>query len=161
MIKSLHISPRTRQLILETLAFLFIVLFTYGAVTKLLILEEFQVQLEQFPYVSGIAEELGYMIPTLQLLIAILFFFHRFRRLAFYASLGIMLLFSLYIVAVLNFADSIPCSCGGIIHSLSWTEHLVFNSVFIILAILAILLSGPQGKNSEIQAAPLKMGTRN
>jgi len=27
--------------------------------------------------------------------------------------------------------DNLPCSCGGVIQQLSWTQHIVFNLIFI------------------------------
>jgi hypothetical protein len=35
----------------------------------------------------------------------------------------------------------LPCSCGGIISSLSWRQHIIFNGVFILLAITGIIFS--------------------
>lgn len=34
---------------------------------------------------------------------------------------------------------NIPCSCGGILESLGWREHLYFNLAFIALAVLALI----------------------
>jgi hypothetical protein len=30
----------------------------------------------------------------------------------------------------------LPCSCGGILETMNWKEHLVFNLVFVCLAAL-------------------------
>jgi uncharacterized membrane protein YjjP (DUF1212 family) len=38
------------------------------------------------------------------------------------------------------FNKELPCSCGGIISLLSWGGHLVFNSVFILLAFAGVML---------------------
>jgi hypothetical protein len=51
-----------------------------------------------------------------------------------------MILFTTYIVIILNFSSFVPCSCGGILEKLGWTAHLIFNVVFIVLGIAAILL---------------------
>jgi hypothetical protein len=51
-----------------------------------------------------------------------------------------MIAFTLYIGAIMTFNKELPCSCGGIISLLSWKEHLVFNSVFILLAFAGVML---------------------
>ena len=47
-------------------------------------------------------------------------------------------MFTVYIIMILNFTSFVPCSCGGVLENLGWIEHLIFNSVFIILGLLAI-----------------------
>nr|WP_281682026.1 MauE/DoxX family redox-associated membrane protein [Zunongwangia profunda] len=49
-----------------------------------------------------------------------------------------MIVFTIYIWYTLNYSDYIPCSCGGIISDLNWTEHLIFNLFWIVFAIIAI-----------------------
>ena len=55
-------------------------------------------------------------------------------------SFALMVMFTTYIIIILNFSDFIPCSCGGVLEDLSWSEHIVFNLFFIVLAILGILI---------------------
>jgi hypothetical protein len=52
-----------------------------------------------------------------------------------------MALFSGYIVLVLTGVfGRVPCSCGGVIGSLGWWEHLVFNVVFLGIGIWGMKL---------------------
>lgn len=51
-----------------------------------------------------------------------------------------MFLFTVYIFMILNFTSFIPCSCGGVLEKLGWTEHLIFNAVFVIMGLIAISL---------------------
>jgi len=37
-------------------------------------------------------------------------------------------------------APEMPCSCGGVIELLSWNQHVVFNGVFILIDLAAIIL---------------------
>jgi uncharacterized membrane protein YphA (DoxX/SURF4 family) len=66
------------------------------------------------------------------------------RLIGLYASFFFMILFTGYIVAILRFSSYIPCSCGGILQKMSWTQHLIFNIGFLLLAVIAILLYPPQ-----------------
>ncbi|MGC1244316.1 MAG: MauE/DoxX family redox-associated membrane protein [Chryseosolibacter sp.] len=51
-----------------------------------------------------------------------------------------MFAFTGYIAFILTFSPYVPCSCGGILSSMGWTEHLIFNVVFTALAVAGIFL---------------------
>lgn len=125
----------------EIISYLFIMLFVYAAVSKLLDFEQFKVQIEQSPLINAFADYVAWGVPLVEILVSLLFFSPRLRLAGLWASFTIMVIFSIYIIIVLNFADAIPCSCGGVIASLSWNEHLIFNIGWLLLALLGIFLS--------------------
>ncbi|WP_051227830.1 MauE/DoxX family redox-associated membrane protein [Gillisia sp. JM1] len=127
--------------ILEGITFLFILLFVYAAVSKLLTYEQFKAQLEQSPFLSSFADFLVWGVPATELLIATLLFWPKVKLEGLWSSFILMVIFTTYIIIVLNFSDSIPCSCGGVISSFSWTQHLIFNIGFIVLALFGIFLN--------------------
>jgi hypothetical protein len=47
----------------------------------------------------------------------------------------------------LNYYGKIPCSCGGAIAHLSWTQHFFFNLFFIILSAIALYIKKKSGAN--------------
>jgi hypothetical protein len=49
-----------------------------------------------------------------------------------------MIIFTIYILAIIRFSKHLPCSCGGIISELSWKEHLFLNVFLILLAAIGI-----------------------
>jgi uncharacterized membrane protein YphA (DoxX/SURF4 family) len=122
-------------------SYLFIFLFLYAAVSKLLDFETFTVQLAQSPLLSAYAGIIAWLVPGIEILIACLLVIERFRTLALYSSFTLMVMFTAYIYIILNFSDFIPCSCGGVLEKLSWTQHLFFNIFFIILAGVAVFLA--------------------
>ncbi|HLV93463.1 MAG TPA: MauE/DoxX family redox-associated membrane protein [Aequorivita sp.] len=121
-----------------SIAYLFILLFVYAAVSKLLDFETFRIQLAQSPLLSAYAGIIAWAVPGVELLISVFLLFSWYRRLALYACFTLMVMFTAYIYIILNFSDFVPCSCGGVLEKLSWGEHLVFNLVFILFAVLAI-----------------------
>ena len=127
-----------RKLTINIISLLFIVLFVYAAVSKLLDYETFTVQLAQSPLLSAYAGVIAWLVPGIEVAISILLLFERFRTLALYAAFTLMVMFTAYIYIILNFSDFVPCSCGGVLEKLSWTQHLIFNLVFIILAGVAV-----------------------
>jgi hypothetical protein len=91
------------------------------------------------PFISGYAYLISWIVPFLELVIAGLLWFQKYRKVALYGSLVLLGVFTIYILAVLNYSDSIPCSCGGIISTLGWRDHILFNTTFMLMALLGII----------------------
>ncbi|OBX24484.1 hypothetical protein A9996_15065 [Gelidibacter algens] len=121
------------------------ILFVYTSLSKLLEFNDFQSQLSQSPIVSALANPVSYGVIILELVVSFLLSFDRTRKIGLYGAYAVMVMFTVYIVTILNFTTFTPCSCGGVLENLGWTEHLIFNSVFIFLALLAIFLKEEQG----------------
>jgi hypothetical protein len=90
---------------------------------------------------SAYAGIIAWLVPAVEIIIAVLMVFDRFRVLALFAAFALMVMFTAYIYIILNFSDFVPCSCGGVLEKLSWTQHLIFNIVFIILAGVAVFFT--------------------
>lgn len=136
----MKMSVRTRNIIVETICLLFILLFVYAGLSKLLDFENFRLQLGQSPIVSAFAGVIAWMIPALELLIALLLVLKGLRFTGLFCALSLMVMFTAYIFIILNYSSSVPCSCGGILEKMGWKEHLLFNVVFIVLAAAGILI---------------------
>tara|TARA_E500000318_G_scaffold111893_1_gene132421 strand:+ start:7509 stop:7892 length:384 start_codon:yes stop_codon:yes gene_type:complete len=127
-------------------------MFIYAATSKLWDFQQFEVQLGQSPILTTYAEWVAWSVPVTEYILALLLLTERFRLIALYGSLGLMTMFTTYIILVLNFSDYIPCSCGGVLEDMGWTEHIMFNIFFIVLSITAILLS-TSGQPHQIQVS--------
>lgn len=138
-----------RAIAVEVICLLFILLFVYAAVSKLIDLDEFQVQIAQSPLLSAYANYAAWGVPGSELIISASLLFPKYRFLGLYASFSLMVMFTTYIIIILNFTSFIPCSCGGVLEKLGWTEHLVFNLGFILLAFIGLILLHLEKKNSE------------
>ena len=144
-----------RNLMVEIISYLFIILFVYAAVSKLLDFEQFKAQIGQSSLLNAFVVYVTWGVPVIEILVSLLFFLPKLRLAGLWASFTLMVIFSTYIIFVLNFADSIPCSCGGVIASLSWSQHLIFNMGFMFLAILGISLIQKPIENKKIGATSL------
>lgn len=120
---------------LDAVCLLYIFLFCYAAVSKLLDFENFRIQLGQSPLVSPYASFLSYAVPTIELVLAGLLCFKRSRPVALWGSMALMALFFGYIAVMLLYSPFVPCSCGGILDKLGWHAHLWFNGFFIVAAL--------------------------
>jgi uncharacterized membrane protein YphA (DoxX/SURF4 family) len=130
---------RMRNKIADAVALLLILLFIYASTYKLIGFEKFHVQLTQSPLLTPFAHLISWLIIVIELAVSVLLFFRRFRLTGLFASYGVMLLFSGYIITITRFSRYVPCSCGGVLEAMTWNQHLLFNGVFVILTVIAIL----------------------
>jgi len=101
--------------------------------------KNFRYQLELYPWIRHFAVWVAWGVPLTELAIAGLLLSSRRRLAGFYASFGLLIIFTAYLSLMLGTTTHLPCSCGGVIATLTWGQHIVFNSCFIIAAGLAIL----------------------
>lgn len=125
---------------METIRLSFILLFVYTAASKFIDYENFRAVIGQSPLITRFAPVLAIVVPVAEIVIALLLVIPRYRRAGLYSSFAIMTLFTVYIVVLLTLSEKIPCSCGGVISQMSWTQHLYFNIVFMLLALLGMWL---------------------
>ena len=129
-----------RWAIVETICYLYSILFLYTASSKLMGLSDFKLQLDRSEILGPFGEWIAWMVTLLEIVLAILLLIKPFRLAALYGSLILMTLFTGYIAWMLRFSDHIPCSCGGVISTMGWETHLVFNACWIVLALIGIVL---------------------
>jgi uncharacterized membrane protein YphA (DoxX/SURF4 family) len=154
----MKLNTKIKNLFLEFVCFLYILLFVYAAVSKLLDFENFQAQLGQSPLLSPFADFISVAVILVELIIAVLLSIPKLRYFALWGAVALMSMFTTYIVIILHFSYFVPCSCGGILEKLGWTEHLIFNVVFLFLAIAAILLESMSNR-ILIQLSILVLGS--
>jgi len=123
-----------------TISYLFILLFVYAAVSKIIDFQNFQAQLGQSPLLSAFASWVSWLVLILELGIVVLLIFPKLRTIGLLASTLLMTLFTAYIFIILNYSSFVPCSCGGILEKMSWNTHLIFNIFFILLPIIGLIL---------------------
>ncbi len=125
------------------LRFLFIVLFLYAAISKLIDYRKFYNDLLNSPIFgySIIGRFFSIVIPVAEIGISGLLISGKHLKTGWYLVFLLMLVFSIYIGGILVFSDNLPCSCGGIISELSWRGHLLFNICLTLLSGLGIYLN--------------------
>lgn len=128
-----------KKYIPSAVSYFFILLFCYAAISKMMDFENFQVQIGQSPLLSAYAGFISYAVIVMELFIVAMLIFEPTRRTGLYGSTALMSAFSIYIFLILNYSDFVPCSCGGILEKMGWTEHLIFNLITVVFGITAIL----------------------
>ena len=142
----------SRNLIIEIICSLLIILFIYSSLSKLSAYNRFSVQLSKSPFITSYYKLVAWSIPATEIVIAFLLAVKRTRLVGLYASFFLMSLFTAYLVIMLNFSYYIPCSCGGVLEYLSWGQHIVFNSFFIVIAGAGVLLKAYNTQSKNIYA---------
>lgn len=130
-----------KKIALEGIISLLILLYLYTGLTQLLSFKFFYGNIFNQPVFQWSKPILVYFIPGVQLLVAAGLFFERTRKPALWASLGLLTMFTVYIVLIImNALARVPCTCGGVISSFTWPQHLVFNLFFLLLNAIALVL---------------------
>jgi len=142
---------KTINFIVNTICSLYALLFIYAATSKLLDFDTFRVQLGQSPLLNAFSDWVSVGVPGIEIVLAIMLLLPKYRLTGLYASYLLMSMFTMYIYIILNYSAFVPCSCGGILQKMTWNEHLLFNAVFILLAIVGILICPVSYKSSNSQ----------
>lgn len=138
-----------RQILIECISALLILLFLYASMSKFLDFHTFTGEMLNQPLPHYLTRFLIGFIPITEIVLCLLLLFERTRLLGLYGSLGFMSLFTIYsIIIILNFFGRIPCSCGGVIKRLTWRQHIVLNLFFVAISISGIILQRRKLYNS-------------
>jgi len=133
-----------QKVAIEIISSLLILLFVYAASSKLIEYSTFKIQLMNLLFFKTFAGLIAWIVPSVELLTVLLLTIKVTRIIGLYASLIMLLIFTLYIAGMLLSGKQLPCSCGGIIQQFSWKEHLIFNIFFLLLSFAGILLERKQ-----------------
>ena len=125
-----------------------ILLFCYTAVNKWLSYDDFLYQLRRSPFLPVGYRFLSFALPLTEIIICVLLLFTRMVRIGFLLSALLLVLFTIYITAMLLFANHVPCACGGFISSLSWQQHIILNSSLALLAMVGYRLQKTTGQQT-------------
>lgn len=131
-----------KKIVIEIIAALLVLLFLYASFSKIFGFRLFVEEMNNQPFPNWMTPYLVVIIPGAEILIAVALLFDRTRKVGFYGAVAFLFLFTLYAALVLfHFFEYIPCTCGGMIKKLSWGQHLLFTSLFLILSIAGLALS--------------------
>lgn len=130
-----------KEIIVEIISGLFIILFLYTSISKLSNVFAFKSVLSKSPLIGSFSSILAWAIPFLEIIISVLLIMPRMRKIGLISASLLMILFTTYLAYMIMFTPDLPCSCGGVITYLSWKQHVLFNLFFLVIGITGILLS--------------------
>src|SRR5258708_16928505 len=115
-----------RKKIISGISYLFLLLFLYSALDKLLNWSDFEEQFRQSPILKPIAQWLIPVVPAIEILVAIALIIPPIRLMALYSSFCMMLLFAAYLIALSTYDFYIPCNCGSLLDRIPKSIHICF-----------------------------------
>lgn len=134
-----------KKILVEISASLLLLLFLFACLSHWLDFKTFSGNILNQPLPSWSKQLIIWGMPIVELLIAIGLLFDKTRLRSFQAAFFVLLSLSTYIILILaNFFNRIPCSCSGLIPHLSWDQHLWFNVLFLVIALIGIVLKRGQ-----------------
>lgn len=146
---------RFRSVSVEIISLVYVMVFVFTGFTKLMEGDQFFNNLNNSPILPDIVwltYIISWVVPTLEIVIGLLIAIPRTRLKGLYTALGLMIVFTIYVMGIVFISPYAPCSCGGIITLLSWQEHLLFNIGLIVLALIAIRFHrGGKNRNALIR----------
>jgi len=126
-------------LIVDLGVYSYILLFFYTAFSKLITFPSFLKVLSDLPLIGQWHELLAVGVIFLEIFLGMLLVFPKTRIIGLWMSLGLMILFTLYLAYHVMVRSKLPCSCGGVISGMTWPQHVAFNVGFILLAGFGLL----------------------
>ena len=81
-----------KKIFIQIVSLLYIILFVYASISKLLDFENFQAQLGQSPIVSNYTGIISYAVPVLELALSFLLSFPRFKLFGLFGSFALMVI---------------------------------------------------------------------
>ncbi|MBW3466607.1 MauE/DoxX family redox-associated membrane protein [Arthrospiribacter ruber] len=115
-------------------------LFAYTGISKVYDWHGTKMGLNNQVFPDWMATALLYGLPPVELITAVMLISNPFRKTGLSVSIILLSAFSIYIgIVMTGIFGRIPCSCGGVINSLGWGEHLVFNLAFLGMAVIGYL----------------------
>jgi uncharacterized membrane protein len=137
------LTERTKwTLTVESIAGVIMCLFLFTGLDKLYNYKQFRDALSKSPVLTNVAGIVAWSLPVAEIFIATALFIPAMRKTGLKATILLLAVFTVYLSYMMAFAPKLPCMCAGLLESLSWKSHIIFNAVMIVLAIIGIVASG-------------------
>jgi hypothetical protein len=128
------------RLIVDIICAAILLLFLYTALSKLLDFGNFKSVLIMSPLMRPFAGIIAWALPIAEIGIVLLLVFPKTKVKGLYTAFITLVIFTIYIIYMVIFTPRPPCSCGGVLKSLTWTQHIFFNLFWILMAVTGIAI---------------------
>lgn len=128
--------------LVKLIAIALAVLFAYAAVDKLEHYALFSLQLMRFPVSIPVIQEQAWIIPVIELTLAVLLLLPFSRLKALFASLFLLAVYTLYLTCMLESRFNLTCKCGEPFQTISLKMHIMVTLAGVFVTGVAVVLSG-------------------
>ncbi|UKT65050.1 MauE/DoxX family redox-associated membrane protein [Pedobacter mucosus] len=131
-----------RDVTIYIAASVLVLLFILTGVEKVVDFQAFREKMSGQVFGPWLLAVLTYMVPLSEIACVMLLLFPYTRFAGFILSTAMLAAFTVYIILVLlNVFAKHPCPCGGPLKHLTWGQHLIFNTIFLLISSLGLLLT--------------------
>jgi uncharacterized membrane protein YphA (DoxX/SURF4 family) len=138
------LSHKTTIIIADVIIYSFVILFTYTATSKIQSFKSFTLVLGKSVLIGEYNTLVAWVVPSLEIVISALLILPATRKWGLFSSLVTMVIFTMYLIYMINSGSQLICTCGGVLSSLTWKQHIWFNGFFIALALIGLKLYKPE-----------------
>lgn len=131
---------RKKNLITEIIIFLLLLMWAYTFVSKVLDFDTFRRQINGAYLLSSLGSPLPYLLQVLHLSLVVLLIKKSWRKIGLITSLSLLVLYTGYLIYILKFAPSIPCSCISLYSGFIWEDQLLVNFAVMVLNIIGLIM---------------------
>ncbi len=125
-------------------AYALMVLWFHTGYDKIQDINAFEVSISRQPLPGWSVGLLTYTVPLAEFATGLLLIAPCTRRIGYWLSAVMMAGFTLYVgLGLAGALGHLPCSCSKIISHLSWGQHLVFNVVYLAVALAGLAITYP------------------
>lgn len=144
---------QTKKTMTEIIIFLLILMWVYTFVSKIFDFDTFKRQINGAYLLSRVGFILPYLLQALHLIIFVMLISKFWRKTGVIASLALLILYSTYLIYILKFAPSIPCSCIAVMRGMNWNDQLYLNFIAITINTIGLItfLSLKRAPHNNVQ----------
>lgn len=120
-----------------------ILFWLYVGMDKIWIHDAFELSLVHQPIIGAFAPVLSWLMPLLEISLAVLLFMpsKKLEYLGWSVSLLLILIFSIYIaLGVIGILKNAPCMCSSFLTNVNRITHLWINSILFIVSLMACFI---------------------
>ncbi|MBO9154838.1 MauE/DoxX family redox-associated membrane protein [Chitinophaga sp. GCM10012297] len=131
---------KLRKWTVEAIVAILLIVWLHTSVSKLMDFGGLQIQMRQSPVFYKNANLAAIVGPSLEILLSILLIIKRTRVVGLFGSFLLMVFFTWYVAYLMVTMPHLPCSCGGIVGWLNWSQHLALNIFLTIISLIGFFL---------------------
>jgi len=148
---------KTKKIVVEVICFVLLMFWFYEGIYKVAYFHQFGLYIMHAPVVERVGFVLKYVIPLGEMGMAVLFFFVRYRRLALYSSIVVLIVFVLWIISFRYFTNKFIWPYYVLWrYPPPWMQKLLISIGLCWISFLAILLSAPKKAINSPQTNSLR-----
>ncbi|WP_411028063.1 MauE/DoxX family redox-associated membrane protein [Sphingobacterium sp. SRCM116780] len=124
----------------EAIVFLLVLMWVYTFVSKAIDFDTFKRQITGSYLISGTGRMLPYILQAVHAVIVVLLMVKAWRKAGLITSISLLVLYTGYLLYILKFAPSVPCTCIALLRGMTWENQLVVNLIVLPLNIIGLII---------------------